>query len=171
MSVPEFKVEPDAPVNPRKRQCQYKPLTQKEGEPLIKSLSTNITLGWALLGGLLGQCLGGWDGFLLCLTAFVVIDYLTGFLAAAWQQRLSSACGFAGILKKILIFVVVGIGHLLDSALLGGAGAPLRSAMIFFYLANEGLSILENLAVLGVPIPRRLKQLLTELGEEDPPVG
>lgn len=124
---------------------------------------------WALVGGLVGQWLGGWDGFLLCLTAFVVIDYLTGFLAAAWQNRLSSAQGFRGILKKMLIFTVVGIGHLLDTTLLGGAGAPLRSAMIFFYLANEGLSILENLAVLGVPIPRRLEQVLTELGEEELP--
>ena len=168
MSVPEFN---DAPVNLRQRLCQYKPLTQKEGEPLIKSLSTNIALGGALLGGLIGQCLGGWDGFLLCLTAFVVIDYLTGFLAAAQQQRLSSARGFRGILKKILIFIVVGMGHLLDTALLGGAGAPLRSAMIFFYIANEGLSIFENLAVLGVPIPRRLKQVVAELGEEDPPPG
>ena len=124
---------------------------------------------WALLGGLIGQCLGGWDGFLICLTAFVVIDYLTGFLDAAQQQRLSSARGFRGILRKILIFTVVAMGHLLDTTLLGGSGAPLRSAMIFFYLANEGLSILENLAALGVPIPRRLKQVLAELGAEEPP--
>ncbi len=124
---------------------------------------------WALVGGLIGQFLGGWDGFLLCLTAFVVIDYLTGVLAAAWHLRLSSARGFRGILKKILIFVVVGIGHLLDTALLGGAGAPLRSAMIFFYLANEGLSICENLAALGVPIPGRLKRVIAELGQEEPP--
>jgi toxin secretion/phage lysis holin len=124
---------------------------------------------WALVGGLVGQILGGWDGFLLCLTAFVVIDYLTGFLAAAWQKRLSSAQGFRGILKKVLIFMVVGMGHLLDTALLGGAGAPLRSALIFFYIANEGLSIFENLAVLGVPIPKRLKQVIAELGQEDDP--
>ncbi|WP_242834715.1 phage holin family protein [Acetobacterium malicum] len=122
---------------------------------------------WALLGGLIGQFLGGWDGFLLCLTAFVVIDYLTGFLAAACQQRLSSARGCRGIVKKILIFIVIGMGHLLDTLLLGGAGEPLRSAMIFFYLANEGLSILENLAALGVPIPQRLKQVLAGLGADD----
>ena len=124
---------------------------------------------WALVGGLLGQILGGWDGFLLCLTAFVVIDYLTGVLVAAGQGRLSSARGCRGILKKILIFMVVGMGHLLDTALLGGAGAPLRSAMIFFYLANEGLSILENLAILRVPIPPQLKQVIADLGQEDPP--
>lgn len=123
----------------------------------------------ALLGGLIGQFLGGWDGFLICLTAFVIMDYLTGVLAAAQQRRLSSALGFKGILKKILIFMVVSIGHLLDTTLLGGAGEPLRSAMIFFYIANEGLSISENLAALGVPIPRRLKQVLAELGEDDPP--
>lgn len=122
---------------------------------------------WALVGGLIGQVLGGWDGYLLCLTAFVILDYLTGFLAAAQQRRLASSQGFRGILKKILIFMVVGIGHLLDTALLGGAGAPLRSAMIFFYLANEGLSILENLTALGVPIPKRLKQVINELGDDE----
>lgn len=98
----------------------------------------------------------------------MIIDYLTGFLAAAQQHRLSSAQGFKGILKKILIFTVVGMGHLLDTALLGGSGAPLRSAMIFFYLANEGLSIFENLTALGVPIPKRLKQVVAELGEDNP---
>ena len=135
---------------------------------LIKPIANEIALVWALIGGLLGQLLGGWDGFLICLTAFVIIDYLTGVLAAAQQQRLSSARGFRGILKKILIFTVVGMGHLLDTALLGGSGAPLRSAMIFFYLANEGLSIFENLAVLGVPIPKRLKQVVADLGEDKP---
>lgn len=133
----------------------------------IKPIITHINLLGALLGGLIGPWLGGWDGFLVCLCAFVVLDYLTGFLAAVQQQRLSSARGFRGILKKILIFSVVAIGHLLDTTLLGGAGAPLRSAMIFFYLANEGLSIVENLVVLGVPIPRRLKQVLAELGADD----
>lgn len=67
----------------------------------------------------------------------------------------------------MLIFLVVGLGHLLDTALLGGSGAPLRAAMIFFYLSNEGLSIIENLGRLGVPIPRRLKQVVAELGEEE----
>lgn len=116
---------------------------------------------------MLGQALGGWDGFLLSLVVFVVTDYLTGILAAAGQGRLASSRGFRGILKKILIFLVVGLGQLLDQALLGGSGAPLRSAMIFFYLSNEGLSIIENLGTLGVPIPRRLKRLVAELGEED----
>ena len=145
------------------------PIKLKEGEPFIKPLTNVIILVGALVGGLIGQLLDGWDGFLLCLTAFVILDYLTGVLAAAGQGRLSSARGCRGILKKILIFMVVGMGHLLDTALLGGAGAPLRSTMIFFYLANEGLSILENLAILGVPIPPRLKQVIAELGEVDSP--
>ncbi len=148
---------------------RYFPIKLKEGDPFIKSLTNAVSLVGALLGGLLGQWLGGWDGFLYCLTAFVVIDYLTGFMAAAGKRRLSSARGFLGILKKALIFLVVAMGHLLDAALLGGAGAPLRSALIFFYLANEGLSICENLAALGVQIPGRLKQVLAELGEEDVP--
>ena len=85
---------------------------------------------------------------------------------AFWPPPASSR-GFRGILKKILIFLVVGLGQLLDQTLLGGSGAPLRSAMIFFYLSNEGLSIIENLGTLGVPIPRRLKRLVAELGAED----
>jgi len=126
-----------------------------------------VTIWFAIIGGILGQILGGWDGFLICLTVFVVIDYLTGVLAAAQQRKLSSAQGFKGILKKILIFLVVGMGHLLDQSLLGGTGEPLRSAMIFFYLSNEGLSIIENIGALGVPIPKRLRKLVEELGEKD----
>ena len=97
----------------------------------------------------------------------MVTDYLTGVLAAGQQGKLSSAQGFKGILKKLLIFLVVGIGHLLDQSLLGGSGEPMRSAMIFFYLSNEGLSIIENMGTLGVPIPKRLRQIVEELGEEE----
>lgn len=128
---------------------------------------TDISLGFALAGGVLGQWLGGWDGFLQCLIAFVVMDYLTGVLCAFQKKELRSAQGFRGILKKILIFMVVGMGHLLDITLLGGAGSPLRLAMIGFYLSNEGLSILENLGRLGVPLPKRLAAVIRELGEED----
>lgn len=129
---------------------------------------SDISLGCALAGGVLGQLLGGWDGFLVCLIAFVVMDYLTGVLCAFQQKKLASAQGFRGILKKILIFMVVGMGHLLDVTLLGGAGAPLRLAMIGFYLSNEGLSILENLGRLGVPLPRRLVQVIKDLGKDEP---
>ncbi len=131
----------------------------------IKIYLTQVSLAWACLGGLLGQALGGWDDFLICLVVFVVCDYLTGILAAI-TGGLSSARGFRGILEKMLIFLLVALGHLLATALLGGSGAPLRSAMIFFYLSNEGLSIIENLGALGVPIPNRLKQVVAELGEE-----
>ena len=130
---------------------------------------TGLSVWFGLAGGILGEVLGGWDGFLICLTAFVIIDYLTGVLAAAQQGKLASSQGFKGILRKIMIFLVVGMGHLLDQSLLGGSGEPLRSAMIFFYLSNEGLSIIENLGQLGVPIPRRLRRLVAELGDEDEP--
>ncbi|KAF5078875.1 Bacteriophage holin family protein [anaerobic digester metagenome] len=129
--------------------------------------TSEISLVFALAGGLLGRWLGGWDGFLQCLVAFVVLDYFTGVLCAIQDKKLESAQGFRGILKKALIFMVVGIGHLLDITLLGGAGAPLRVAMIGFYLSNEGLSILENLGRLGVPLPGRLKQVIKELGEAE----
>lgn len=128
---------------------------------------SEISLVFALIGGVDGQMLGGFDGFLQCLIAFVVMDYFTGVLCALQNKKLSSARGFRGILKKILIFMVVGMGHLLDLTLLGGAGAPLRVAMIGFYLSNEGLSILENLGRLGVPLPKRLAAVIRELGEEE----
>lgn len=126
-----------------------------------------ISLAFALIGGVVGQMLGGFDGFLQCLIAFVVMDYFTGVLCALQNKKLSSARGFRGILKKILIFMVVGIGHLLDLTLLGGAGTPLRVAMIGFYLSNEGLSILENIGQLGVPLPKRLAAVIRKLGEEE----
>jgi toxin secretion/phage lysis holin len=128
---------------------------------------SDISLVCALAGGVLGQMLGGFDGFLQCLIAFVGLDYLTGILCAVQHKNLSSAQGFRGILKKILIFMVVGIGHLLDVTLLSGAEAPLRVAMIGFYLSNEGLSILENLGRLGVPLPKRLAAVIREIGEKE----
>ena len=119
----------------------------------------------AVGGSLLGFLLGGFDGYLYSLLGFVVIDYLTGLALAAARRQVSSQIGFTGILKKMLIFVIVAMGHLLDQNLLGGS-ATLRTAMIFFYLANEAISITENLGALGFPLPPKLKQVLTQLSAE-----
>ncbi len=117
---------------------------------------------FAAIGGWLGYFLGGWDGLIYALTIFVVIDYITGVMCAYNDHTLSSAVGFRGICKKVLIFLLVGIGHVLDTFILGEA-AVLRSAIIFFFLANEGLSITENAAHLGLPIPEALKEVLQNL--------
>lgn len=128
----------------------------------IKVLWNNLQLCFAAIGGWLGWVLGGYDGFLYSLIAFVVIDYITGFMAAIVEQKLSSEIGFKGIFKKVLIFMMVAIGHILDSRIIGD-GSVLRTAVIFFYLSNEGISIIENASKIGLPIPQKLKDILAQL--------
>ena len=99
---------------------------------------------------------------LYALIAFVVIDYITGIMCAVVDKRLSSAVGFKGIFKKVLIFALVGIAHILDTHIIG-AGSVLRTAVIFFYLSNEGVSLVENAGHLGLPIPAKLKTVLEQL--------
>ena len=114
------------------------------------------------VGGWLGWFLGGCDGLLYTLIAFVAVDYLTGFMCAVVDQKLSSEVGFKGIFRKILIFVLVGIANILDVNIIG-TGCVLRTAVIFFYLSNEGVSLLENAAYLGLPIPEKLKDVLEQI--------
>jgi toxin secretion/phage lysis holin len=118
---------------------------------------------FAGLGGLLGWYLGGMDGALYALIAFVVVDYICGVLKAIVERKLSSRIGSRGIARKVAIFLVVGIGHLADLCLFEGDGDALRTAVIFFYIANEGLSILENLGAIGVSYPKKLKDVLAQL--------
>ena len=121
-----------------------------------------IQLAFAGIGGWLGWFLGGCDGLLYALLAFVVIDYITGVMCAIVDHTLSSAVGFKGICRKVLIFALVGIGHILDTQVIG-SGSVLRTAVIFFYLSNEGVSLVENAAHLGLPIPEKLKAVLEQL--------
>ncbi len=114
------------------------------------------------LGGWLGWFLGGCDGLLYALLLFVLIDYVTGVMCAVIDRKLSSAIGFRGIFKKVLIFALVGIGHILDAYVIG-TGSVLRTAIIFFYLSNEGVSLIENAAHLGLPVPEKLKAVLEQL--------
>ena len=135
----------------------------------MKEIWNWIQLAFAAIGGWLGWFLGGADGFLYALIAFVVIDYITGVMCAIVDHKLSSEVGFKGIFKKVLIFILVGVGNIIDVQLLGQAGV-LRTAVIFFYLSNEGVSLLENAGHLGLPIPAKLKAVLEQLhdrSEED----
>lgn len=96
------------------------------------------------------------------LVAFVVVDYITGVMGAVADKELSSEVGFRGIAKKVLIFLLVGIANILDVQVIG-SGSVLRTAVIFFYLSNEGVSLLENAGHLGLPIPEKLKGILEQL--------
>ena len=121
-----------------------------------------IQIVFAAVGGSVGWFLGGCDGLLRALVIFIAVDYATGVMCAVADHRLSSEIGFRGICRKVLMFVMVGIGHVIDESVIGG-GSMLRTAVLFFYLSNEGISLLENAAHLGLPIPERLKDVLEQL--------
>ena len=121
---------------------------------------------FSAIGGFLGWYVGGVDGFMYALLTFVVVDYLTGMMIAVIERRISSQVGFKGIFKKVLIFVLVGIAHIIDIHLIGN-GSAIRTAVIFFYTANEGISIIENAAKIGLPIPQKLIDVLEQLKKED----
>ena len=128
----------------------------------MKEFWNLIQVVLAAVGGWLGYFLGGCDGLLIALLVFVVIDYITGVMCAIVDRKLSSSVGFKGIFKKVLIFAMVGIGHILDTAVIG-TGSVLRTAVIFFYISNEGVSLMENAAHLGLPVPEKLKAVLEQL--------
>ena len=114
---------------------------------------------FSAIGASIGYFFGAFDGFMHALVSFVILDYLTGILAASMEHKLSSSVGFDGIKRKITIFIVVGVAHVVDREALGGT-ALMRDAVLFFYIANEGLSILENAIKIGVPIPEVVKEKL-----------
>jgi toxin secretion/phage lysis holin len=120
----------------------------------------------ATVGGWLGWFMGGWDGFLYALVVFVVIDYWTGLLCAIVDKNLSSEIGAKGILKKVVIFALVGVGSTIDMHLIGEGGV-IRTAVVFFFASNEGVSILENASRLGLPIPQKLKDIFAQLHNGD----
>ena len=128
----------------------------------MKEFWNTIQLIFTAVGGWLGYFLGGCDGLLYALIAFVVIDYITGVMCAIIDRKLSSAVGFKGIFRKVLIFLLVGIANIIDVQVIG-TGAVLRTAVIFFYIYNEGVSLLENAGHLGLPIPEKIKTVLEQL--------
>ena len=131
----------------------------------MKEFWNAIQFIFTVLGGWLGYFLGGCDGLLIALVAFVSIDYVTGVMCAVSDKDLSSRVGFKGICRKILIFALVGVANLIDVQVIQ-TGSILRTAVIFFYLSNEGVSLLENAAHLGLPIPKKLKAVLEQLHDK-----
>jgi len=118
-------------------------------------------MGAATIGAVVGFLFGGWSKALILLVSLAILDYLTGVLASAVEGKLSSRVGFRGIPKKIMIFVVVAVGHLVDTAI--GTNHMFRDAAIFFYCANEVVSILENAGRIGIPVPEQLQQAVEVL--------
>lgn len=133
----------------------------------IDLIWAKIQMAITAVGGWLGYFVGGVDGLMTALIIFMVIDYITGLMCAIADRKLSSAVGFKGIFKKVLIFMLVGVAHIMDMHVIG-TGDALRSAVICFYLSNEGVSLLENAGHLGLPIPEKLKVILAQLHDKLP---
>ena len=137
-------------------------LYKNKEEKTVKEFWNAIQLMFAAVGGWLGYFLGGYDGLLYALIAFAIVDYITGVMCAVNDKTLSSKAGFRGICRKVLTFFLVGIANILDTNVIG-TGSVLRTAAIFFYISNEGVSILENAAHLGLPVPQKIKLVLEQL--------
>lgn len=132
----------------------------------MSNFCTAIKFIFASVGSVLSYYIGGMDGFLYALIALVTVDYITGVMNAVVHKRVSSAVGFRGIFYKVLIFALVGVGNVLDVHIVK-QGAFLRTAVIFYYIANEGISILENASGIGLPIPKKLSDVLIQLKESE----
>ena len=132
----------------------------------IDLIWAKLQIAISAIGGWLGYFLGGVDGLMTALIVFMVTDYVTGLMCAIVDKQLSSRVGFKGLFKKMLIVILVGIAHIVDMHVVG-TGEALRSAVICFYLSNEGVSLLENAAHLGLPIPEKLKAILVQLHNRD----
>lgn len=128
----------------------------------MKEFWNTIQAVFVAIGGWLGWFLGGCDGLLYALIAFAVVDYITGVMCAISNKRLTSKVGFKGICRKVLMFLLVGIANILDVYVIG-TGSVLRTAIVFFYISNEGVSLLENAGRLGLPIPQKMKDVLAQL--------
>ena len=132
----------------------------------MKDVANTMQYIFAAMGGALGAVMGGFDGFLYALIVIVVVDYMTGVMVGILNKKLSSQIGFRGIFKKVVIFSLVAVAHIIDTHVIQN-GSVLRTTVIFFYLSNEGISILENAALIGLPIPKKMKDVLEQLKENE----
>ena len=141
-------------------------MDNKEGVNEMENILNWIKGATAAIGGIAAYIWGGWDPLIIVLVAMVSIDYITGVINAGLQHGLSSQVGFKGLLKKIVIFMIVAVGTLIDR-IIPATNAAVRTAVCMYYIANEGLSILENAAEMGLPLPSALKKVLGQIGAEE----
>ena len=132
----------------------------------IDLIWAKVQIAITALGGWLGYFLGGMDGLMIALIVLMTLDYVSGVMCAIIDKKLSSAVGFKGICKKVFILMLVGVAHIIDLHVVG-TGSALRGAVICFYMSNEGLSLLENAAHIGLPIPDKLRDILTQLHDKE----
>lgn len=131
----------------------------------MEDLTNAINLGFGAVGAFIGWLFGGTDGFFYALAVCVIADYFTGVMAAAVKKELSSEIGFIGIAKKVTIFILVVVANMFDTYIIG-TGSVVRTAVVFFYISNEGISIIENAVIIGLPVPQKLKNVLLQINKE-----
>ena len=132
----------------------------------IDLIWAKIQIAITAIGGWLGYFLGGLDGLMIALIVLMTLDYVSGVICAIIDRKLSSAVGFKGVCKKVFILMLVGVAHIIDLHVVG-TGSALRGAVICFYMSNEGLSLLENAAHIGLPIPDKLREILAQLHDKE----
>ena len=133
----------------------------------VELVWTKIQIAVTAIGGWAGYFVGGMDGLLIALIVLMSLDYISGVMCAIVDRKLSSAIGFRGICKKVLILMLVGVANIVDLHVVG-TGSALRGAVICFYMSNEALSLFENAAHIGLPIPDKLREALAQLhGRKD----
>ena len=132
----------------------------------IDLIWAKIQIAITAIGGWLGYFLGGLDGLMIALIVLMTLDYVSGGMCAIIDRKLSSAVGFKGVCKKVFILMLVGVAHIIDLHVVG-TGSALRGAVICFYMSNEGLSLLENAAHIGLPIPDKLRDILAQLHDKE----
>ena len=132
----------------------------------IDLIWAKVQIAITALGGWLGYFLGGMDCLMIALIVLMTLDYVSGVMCAIIDKKLSSAVGFKGICKKVFILMLVGVAHIIDLHVVG-TGSALRGAVICFYMSNEGLSLLENAAHIGLPIPDKLRDILSQLHDKE----
>ena len=132
----------------------------------IDLIWAKIQIAITAIGGWLGYFLGGLDGLMIALIVLMTLDYVSGVMCAIIDRKLSSAVGFKGVCKKVFILMLVGVAHIIDLHVVG-TGSALRGAVICFYMSNEGLSLLENAAHIGLPIPDKLRDILAQLHDKE----
>ena len=132
----------------------------------IDLIWAKIQIAITAIGGWLGYFLGGLDGLMIALIVLMTLDYISGVMCAIIDRKLSSAVGFKGVCKKVFILMLVGVAHIIDLHVVG-TGSALRGAVICFYMSNEGLSLLENAAHIGLPIPDKLRDILAQLHDKE----
>ena len=132
----------------------------------IDLIWAKIQIAITAIGGWLGYFLGGLDGLMIALIVLMTLDYVSGVMCAIIDKKLSSAVGFKGVCKKVFILMLVGVAHIIDLHVVG-TGSALLGAVICFYMSNEGLSLLENAAHIGLPIPDKLRDILAQLHDKE----